>query len=47
MSDNKKPLEQRSFESVSKAIEARKQGKPSVFNKLLKDGFHHQILRIG
>ena len=36
MSDNKKPLEQRSFESVSRAIEARKQGKPSVFNKLFK-----------
>ena len=36
MSDNKKPLEQRSFESVSRAIEARKQGKPSIFNKLFK-----------
>lgn len=36
MSDNKKPLEQRSFESVSRAIEARKQGKQSIFNKLFK-----------
>jgi adhesin transport system membrane fusion protein len=36
MSDNKKPLEQRSFESVSKAIEARKKGKPSIFNRLFK-----------
>ncbi|MEI8641998.1 hypothetical protein P4S68_16590 [Pseudoalteromonas sp. Hal099] len=32
----KKPLEQRSFESVSKAIEARKKGKPSIFNRLFK-----------
>ncbi len=36
MSDNKKPLEQRSFESVSKAIEARKKNKPSIFNRLFK-----------
>tara|TARA_B110000211_G_scaffold234075_1_gene302317 strand:- start:2698 stop:4119 length:1422 start_codon:yes stop_codon:yes gene_type:complete len=34
MSNDKKPLEQRSFESVSRAIESRKKGKPSVFNKL-------------
>jgi adhesin transport system membrane fusion protein len=39
MSDNKKPLEQRSFESVSKAIEASKRGKPSIFNGLFKGWF--------
>ena len=36
MNNKNKPLEQRSFESVSKAIEATKRGKPSIFNGLFK-----------
>ncbi|MEL0640647.1 HlyD family type I secretion periplasmic adaptor subunit [Pseudoalteromonas aliena] len=36
MSKDKKPLEQRSFESMGKAIESAKKGKPSIFNRLFK-----------
>ncbi|MGS0534931.1 HlyD family type I secretion periplasmic adaptor subunit [Pseudoalteromonas sp. SaAl2] len=37
MSDKKPPLEQRSFESMGRAIEAVKGSKPSVFNGLFKN----------